>query len=45
LEEDVHQFFTQLGANDEQMSLSTLTDFMSKSFNDRHFSFEDHQNY
>lgn len=27
------------------MNLATLTDFMAQSFNDRHFSFEDHQNF
>lgn len=34
-----------MSANDKEMSLSNLTDFMNRSFIDRHFTFEEHQSY
>jgi hypothetical protein len=45
LEDEVNTFFTQITTNEKEMSLQSLTDFMNRSFIDRHFTFEEHQNY
>jgi hypothetical protein len=45
LEDEVNNFFNSITSNEKEMSLQSLTDFMSRSFIERHFSFEEHQNY
>jgi hypothetical protein len=45
LEDEVNHFFNKMSSNEKEMSLSNLTDFMNRSFIDRHFTFEEHQSY
>lgn len=45
LEEEVNNFFSQITLNEKDMSLKSLTEFMNRSFIDRHFTFAEHQNY
>ena len=42
LEDEVNHFFREMSSNDKEMSLLNLTDFMNRSFIDRHFTFEEH---